>query len=291
MMVILVTANNYLLMFVGLFSAVYNFKFINYYSTICWETLTFCLRAISRKPYFYTLRDPQRLYVGYPTMYIKNVYRGKNIVQGLLKNYYSYLLNLLTIYTHYSYYNSYLYYFYYLNLNVYSLSVFKRFYSKIVETSKFSKQYKKEYELTQEQKESIIGIPRPRLRLAKSYSDLRPIQLRFMHTKCANKPDKLKSDLKSLHTLYIKNLYQNRIAPVKPFDRKLLATCTNFLDKALKDPFLQEWGSKSGIYLIEYKHDPSIFYIGRSSLFKKRFYDHFKAHSLNKFHLFLRLVG
>ena len=37
MMVILVTANNYLLMFVGLFSAVYGFKFINNYSTVCWK--------------------------------------------------------------------------------------------------------------------------------------------------------------------------------------------------------------------------------------------------------------
>ena len=37
MMVILVTANNFLLMFVGLFLAVYGFKFINYYSTVCWK--------------------------------------------------------------------------------------------------------------------------------------------------------------------------------------------------------------------------------------------------------------
>jgi len=158
MMVILVTANNYLLMFVGLFSAVYEFKFINYYPTVCWEILTFCLRIISRKPCFYTLRDPQRLNVGYPTIFIKNGYRGKVIVQGLFKNYYSYLLHLLTIYTHYSYYNSYLFYIYYSNFNAYSLSVFKRLYNKKVETSKFSKQYKKEYELTQEQRESIIGI-------------------------------------------------------------------------------------------------------------------------------------
>ena len=157
MMVTLVTANSYLLMFVGLFSAVYEFKFINNYSTVCWKSLISLFRVISRKPSFYTLRDPQRLNVGYSTMFIKNAYRGKVIVQGLLKNYNNYLLHLLTIYTYYSYYNS-LYYIYCLNLNVYSLFVFKRFYSKIVETNKFSKQYKKEYELTQEQKESIIGI-------------------------------------------------------------------------------------------------------------------------------------
>ena len=37
MMLILVTANNYLLMFVGRFLAVYVFKYIYYYSTICWK--------------------------------------------------------------------------------------------------------------------------------------------------------------------------------------------------------------------------------------------------------------
>jgi hypothetical protein len=40
----------------------------------------------------------------------------------------------------------------------YSLCVFKRSYSKTPETGKYSNQYKKEYELTQEQKESLIGI-------------------------------------------------------------------------------------------------------------------------------------
>lgn len=100
----------------------------------------------------------------------------------------------------------------------YPLCVYKRLYSKIAETNILSKQYKKEHELTQEQREAIIGIPRPRLSLAKSYPGLRPIQLRLIHTKGANTSDKLKSDLKSLHLLYIKNLYQNRIAPVKPFD-------------------------------------------------------------------------
>jgi hypothetical protein len=42
----------------------------------------------------------------------------------------------------------------------YSLCIFKRFYSKTAEaeTDKYSNQYKKEYKLTQEQKESLIGI-------------------------------------------------------------------------------------------------------------------------------------
>lgn len=82
MMVILVTANNYLLMFVGLFLAVYRFKFINYYSTICWKTTIYYFGLISRKPYFYILRNPQRLNVEYPTIFKNNEYRGKDIVQG-----------------------------------------------------------------------------------------------------------------------------------------------------------------------------------------------------------------
>lgn len=48
------------------------------------------------------------------------------------------------------------YLYYYTN----SLYVFKRLYTQISadERSKFTKKYKKEYELTQEQKEAIIGI-------------------------------------------------------------------------------------------------------------------------------------
>ena len=53
----------------------------------------------------------------------------------------------------------------------------------------------------------------------------------------------------------------------------------------------RQWGSKSCIYLIEYKHDPLIYYIGRTSLFKRRFYNHLKADSGNKLHIFLKLVA
>ena len=85
-------------------------------------------------------------------------YRGKDIVQGfvikLLCNCF-YLVSILIFYSYYFLYPYYISYIYYIT---YPLYVFKRFYSKIPETSKYSKQYKKEYELTQEQKESIIGI-------------------------------------------------------------------------------------------------------------------------------------
>ena len=57
-----------------------------------------------------------------------------------------YLLYLFSVFMYYSYYMW------------YPLCWFKRFYSNIPEISKFSSQYKEEYELTKEQKEAIIGI-------------------------------------------------------------------------------------------------------------------------------------
>jgi hypothetical protein len=55
--------------------------------------------------------------------------------------------------------------------------------------------------------------------------------------------------------------------PAIPFDKNLiLASCLDLTNKILKDKFLDEWGTKAGIYLIEYKHDPRIFYIGRTNL-------------------------
>lgn len=108
------------------------------------------------------------------------------------------------------------------------------------------------------------------------------------------------NDLNSLHTSFIKELYRDRNAPVKPFNRDLiLASCTNCLDKNKTSDFFlfffqkknKKWGSKSGIYIIEYKYDPLIYYIGRSLIFKRRFYNHFKADSSTKLHVFLKLVG
>ena len=106
-----------------------------------------------------------------------------------------------------------------------------------------------------------------------------------------------------LHTTQHKNSSNNsnkntsqyikdRVAPVVPFDRNLIkGSCLNFTSKILKDKFLKEWGSKAGIYLIEYKHYPNIYYIGRTNLFKKRLYGHWKAESHSKFHLFVQLMG
>jgi hypothetical protein len=58
-----------------------------------------------------------------------------------------------------------------------------------------------------------------------------------------NKPDVdvLKSDIKSLHSSYIRELYKDRNAPVIPFHKEsLLATCTKFSDKKMRVKFLKE---------------------------------------------------
>lgn len=111
--------------------------------------------------------------------------------------------------------------------------------------------------------------------------------------KSINYPDRsLSNDIKSLHQSFIKELYKDRNAPVKPFDREpILATCYNCLDKTIRSEFLKQWGSKSCIYLIEYKHDPLVYYIGRTTTFKRRFNNHLKADSGSKFHIFLNLIG
>ena len=120
-------------------------------------------------------------------------------------------------------------------------------------------------------------------------------QKRFIHTtkhlNNINKPN-LDESIKSLHSIYIKELYKDRAAPVIPFNRELIkSTCTNFQDKKTRITFLKEWGSKSGIYIIEYKYDPLIYYIGRTTLFKRRFNNHLKCDSGNKLHIFMNLVG
>ena len=82
----------------------------------------------------------------------------------------SYCISLFGIYTFYLYYISYSYYIIYsycipsLYFTTYSKCTFKRSYSHSSEDSyssehsKYSKQYRKDYKLTQEQRESIIGI-------------------------------------------------------------------------------------------------------------------------------------
>lgn len=48
---------------------------------------------------------------------------------------------------------------------------------------------------------------------------------------------------------------------------------------------------KGGIYLIQYKDDLNIFYIGRAINFKRRLNMHLKTKTNDKFHLFANFVG
>jgi len=93
---------------------------------------------------------------------------------------------------------------------------------------------------------------------------------------------------KPLHSMYIKDLYKDRYANVKPFEDKVIATCEDINNRS---EFIKKGGSVSCIYLIEYKHNPLLYYIGRTNLFKRRIYNHLQANSNNKFHLFILLIG
>ena len=58
----------------------------------------------------------------------------------------------------------------------------------------------------------------------------------------------------------IQDLFKDRIAPVIPFDRNLIkGSCLNYADNICKAKFLKKWGTKVGIYLIEYKYYPNIY--------------------------------
>lgn len=95
-------------------------------------------------------------------------------------------------------------------------------------------------------------------------------------------------ELKSLHNIYIKDLYKDRNAIAKPFDDKVLVTYNDIKNRS---ELVKKWGSVSCIYLIEYKYNCLVYYIGRTTLFKRRLNNHLQANTNSKFHLFVNLVG
>ena len=184
----------------------------------------------------------------YPTISIKNGlfpqaygkktgYRGKYIVQGFvikLLNNSNILVIILIFYSYYflhPYYTSYIYYI------TYPLCVFKRFYSKIPETSKYTKQYKKEYELTQEQKESIIGIMLADGFLEKGKSTYNT-RLRIDHTY----PDQ-KSYVFSLYTLFGDLIDMEPVIVVRKADSRTGKIYKSIYIRTLKFPCLNEYHS------------------------------------------------
>ena len=82
--------------------------------------------------------------------------------------------------------------------------------------------------------------------------------------------------------------------PLIKFTDKKIITCTDISDKLKRLAFIKELGSRSGIYLIQYKENPLIYYIGRSLLLKNRLTSHRRpSHAFlkDKFHVFANLVG
>lgn len=82
----------------------------------------------------------------------------------------------------------------------------------------------------------------------------------------------------------------------KSYTGKILYCCENLLDKTSRTLFYQSIKKLGGIYLIQYKYDPKIFYIGRTFNFSKRFRAHIleskKKLKLNhKFYKFANSVG
>lgn len=59
----------------------------------------------------------------------------------------------------------------------------------------------------------------------------------------------------------------------------------NFSDIKENSLFLKKWGKKGGIYIIEYIHNTSIYYIGRTTLFKRRINNYIKADTKSKLHV------
>jgi hypothetical protein len=89
----------------------------------------------------------------------------------------------------------------------------------------------------------------------------------------------------------IKELYKNRIAPVKEFDCDVIHTCSNLVSLDEINSFFKELKDKGGIYMLKYKFDPNIYYIGRAKNFQNRLKSHLKTTITDRFHKFGNLVG
>ena len=138
----------------------------------------------------------------------------------------------------------------------------------------------------------IVGKPNPVVACLRSRAEHQIYySTKIEGIACATKKEKKSlniEELKSLHNIYIKDPYKDRNAIAKPFDDKVLVTCNDVNNKS---EFVKKWGSVSCIYLIEYKYNSLVYYIGRTSLFKTRLNNHLEANTNSKFHLFVNLVG
>ena len=92
----------------------------------------------------------------------------------------------------------------------------------------------------------------------------------------------------------IGTLYKDRIAPVIPFTHSTLISCTNFMDKEEKNKFLKKLSdlisTRGGrdlgvIYIFQYKFDPNVYYIGKTTSLKFCLMDHLSKQKFDKYHI------
>lgn len=91
----------------------------------------------------------------------------------------------------------------------------------------------------------------------------------------------------------IKELYKDRLAPVKPFNDNIILSLSNILDLSLRAEFFNQLENKGkgGIYLFQYKIDPLVYYIGITNNFEYRLRSHLNRKLSDKFHVFANIVG
>lgn len=89
----------------------------------------------------------------------------------------------------------------------------------------------------------------------------------------------------------IDSLYDNRKVPVKPFTCDVIYICDNLLSPISLNQLFKQIKGLGGIYMFTYKHDPNIYYIGRTNNFKNRVSSHMESNLRDRFHQLARGVG
>ncbi len=142
------------------------------------------------------------------------------------------------------------------------------------------------------------------------YMQIRPVAVDSVH--CFHSSSKSLSDSNSLPNKsnlsskaytpvdIINTLYKDRIAPVIPFTHPTLISCSNFMDKEEKSKLLKKLSdliSKRGgrdlgvIYIFQYKYDPNVYYIGKTTSLNARLTAHLTKDKFDKYHLTAKKLG
>lgn len=107
-----------------------------------------------------------------------------------------------------------------------------------------------------------------------------------------NNEDFVIKEVKDKVSLYIKNIFLNDIKYLGEYTETKL-DCIHFNDKKSRNLFRKELVKKSGIYMLKYKHEKILFYIGKALDLSIRLRDHYTRSYLSKSRLglFIKLVG